>query len=164
MKIAYIEGKKNIIADYLSRHIKDHEEWSAIPFNSLELTELLYNTNDLIALQREDGELSKLFAYMEGGNDNKDIIDVKYRRFLDRFQIEEGLLKFNHRGDLCTVIPEKLRSEVLEFCHNDWSAGHYGSFKTHKRILQRLFWWPKLFDDVENFIKDCKTCQTIKKG
>ena len=61
VKIAYNEGKKNIIADYLSRNIKDREEWSATPFNSLELTELLYSTNDLIALQREDSELSKLF-------------------------------------------------------------------------------------------------------
>ena len=90
VKIAYIEGRENIIADYLSRHIKDREEWSAIPFNSLELTELLCSINDLIALQREDGELSKLFDYMEGRNHNKDIIDVKYRRFWIVFKLRQG--------------------------------------------------------------------------
>ena len=71
-----------------------------------------------------------------------------------RFLLSENLSSLPSyllHGDLCTVIPEKLQSEVLEFCHNDWSAGHYGSFKTHKRILLRLFWWPKLFEDVDGY-------------
>ena len=163
VKIAYIEGKSNIVADFLSRNIRDQNKWSAISFDSLELAELLYNTADMIAFQREDDQLSSIFNYLEGKVVDKDLIDRKFQKHLHHILIEDGLLKYNNRGDLCIIVTEKLRAEIYEFCHSDWSSGHYGAFKTHKCVLNRLFWWPKLFEDVETYIKNCISCQTIKK-
>ena len=164
VKIAYIEGKSDIVADFFSRNIRDQNKWSAISFDSLELAELLYNTVDMIAFQREDDQLSSIFNYLKGTVVDKDLIDRKFQKHLHHILIEDGLLKYNNRGDLCIIVPEKLRAEILEFCHSDWSSGHHGSFKTHKCVLNQLFWWPKLFEDVETYMKNCRSCQTIKKG
>ena len=37
------------------------------------------------------------------------------------------------------IVPQNLRQEVLRYSHFDWSSGHFGIFKTHRRVLER-FW------------------------
>ena len=59
------------------------------------------------------------------------------------------------------VIPEKLRSEILDYCHR--KLGHMGIEKTYWLIM-RNYYWPKLFDDVVDHVKKCVTCQVQSRG
>ncbi|KAL2099381.1 hypothetical protein ACEWY4_005861 [Coilia grayii] len=42
-------------------------------------------------------------------------------------------------------------------------AGHQGVFKTYKR-LQEVAFWPRMWSDVKEFVRNCTTCQTIKNN
>ena len=71
------------------------------------------------------------------------------------------MLKHRHHGSVCTVVPSKLRREILDLAHSKWFSGHLGIFKTHRRILE-LFWWPGLYEDIVNFISNCEICIAVK--
>ena len=59
------------------------------------------------------------------------------------------------------VIPEKLRSEVLDQYHR--KLGHMGIEKTYGLIM-RKYYWLKLFDDVVDHVKKCVMCQVQSRG
>ena len=59
------------------------------------------------------------------------------------------------------VIPEKLRSEVLDQCHR--KLGHMGIEKTYGLIMGN-YYWPKLFNDVVDHVKKCVMCQVQSRG
>ena len=59
------------------------------------------------------------------------------------------------------VCPSELRSEILDSSHSQWYSGHFGIFKTHKRVLAS-FWWPDLYSDIVDFITRCEVCISVK--
>ena len=160
VKIRYVKGKDNVVADYLSRNIKCDSPWSVISCNSIELSQQLYTNLELSTLQRQDEDLSKLFAYLEQDETDRDLtcIPRDYRKFIHRILINDNLLVFNNHQNNVIIIPQGLRQEILRYSHCDWSSGHFGVFKTHRRVLER-FWWPKLHGDVKIYISKCELCQ-----
>ena len=58
--------------------------------------------------------------------------------------------------DMQVVIPEGLRSAVIEGCH-DGTEGHSSVLKTYQKVRDR-FYWPGMFLDVQNFVKYCPMC------
>ena len=52
------------------------------------------------------------------------------------------------------VLPQACRPTVLALAHTIPLAGHLGSDKITRRVLQR-FYWPTLFRDVANYCKHC---------
>ena len=64
--------------------------------------------------------------------------------------VEEGLLLFQTR----LVIPEALQKDILERIHE----GHQGIVKC-RAFARSCVWWPKLSQQIESLIKDCKTCE-----
>lgn len=71
---------------------------------------------------------------------------------------EEGLLR--HR-DRLYVPTRALRTLVLEQCHDNPAAGHFGFFKT-LHLVTRTFWWPRVRDDVHAYVTSCETCRRAK--
>ena len=61
------------------------------------------------------------------------------------------------------VVPDydNLRTDLIAECHDTPYAGHVGRDKTI-RLMQRLFWWPKLTSDVARYVKYCPSCQMVK--
>ncbi|KAF8663356.1 hypothetical protein AX14_006995, partial [Amanita brunnescens Koide BX004] len=55
----------------------------------------------------------------------------------------------------------KLREWAVGHGHHHMMAGHPGVAKTLE-LITREFWWPNMKKDVENYIKGCHTCQTVK--
>ncbi|KAK9395596.1 hypothetical protein NXF25_018957, partial [Crotalus adamanteus] len=58
-------------------------------------------------------------------------------------------------------LPETLRVQALQRSHDIKQAGHFGYLKT-LHLIQWQFWWPGLKKDVENYVKSCATCETMK--
>lgn len=56
---------------------------------------------------------------------------------------------------------EEERLRVLEESHDSEQAAHLGVDKTHKRVLNNYF-WPGLFLDVVNYVRNCVICQRVK--
>lgn len=60
-------------------------------------------------------------------------------------------------------VPDRpgLKWRVIEHCHDDPSAGHYGVAKT-KDLVSRKYYWSSRAADVEQYIKYCDRCQRHK--
>ena len=77
---------------------------------------------------------------------------------LDRFRFEGGLL---YRDHLLYVPEGRCQTQVLEKCHDDPLAGHFGVTKTLE-LISRGYWWPQPWKFVKEFIKACDTCARSK--
>lgn len=71
--------------------------------------------------------------------------------------------KFGFNNDFVwrEVVPSEKRLDVLKECHSSDTTIHSGIFKTYKRLSLRYF-WPKMYNDVVNFVKQCDTCHAYK--
>jgi len=58
-------------------------------------------------------------------------------------------------------VPTDKREQILRENHNAPTAGHLGITKTIAR-LARLYYWPGMFRDAANHVKNCETCISYK--
>lgn len=61
------------------------------------------------------------------------------------------------------VIPKKDRRDIIISAHVPPTAGHTGVFKTFSRIAEK-YYWPKMRNDVANFVRQCNICSMHKAG
>jgi hypothetical protein len=71
--------------------------------------------------------------------------------------IKGNLLQF---GD-SLYVPEGARIEVMQHCHDDPLAGHYGFARTLE-LVQREFWWPGIRQFVKDYVLTCQACARVK--
>ena len=60
------------------------------------------------------------------------------------------------------MVKGALDGSFKNYHENPWS-GHAGIFKTYKRLYEVVY-WPGMWTDVKNFLKNCVVCQSIKAG
>ena len=61
---------------------------------------------------------------------------------------------------LCVPKGEIRTTLILKF-HNPPSEGHFGAYRTYY-ALANGYYWPKMFKDVNKFVKTCMICQQTK--
>ena len=54
-----------------------------------------------------------------------------------------------------------LRTRILQECHDSPLSGHLGKDKTIEQIKRR-FYWPKMDDDILEYVRSCDACQRNK--
>ena len=59
------------------------------------------------------------------------------------------------------IVPQGLRTEVLQELHSGAVGGHLGEEKTLKKLKER-FYWPGHANDVKNWCRACPSCSTRK--
>ncbi|GFX50362.1 gypsy retrotransposon integrase-like protein 1 [Trichonephila clavipes] len=82
------------------------------------------------------------------------------------YSLEKELLVKNRENKLgnvvkLIVVPEELRNPIKSLCHEGTSA-HLGITKS-KDKLNRYFYWPNYYRDMERFVKTCDQCQRAGK-
>lgn len=77
-----------------------------------------------------------------------------------RFWVEDGLI-YAKGGRLYVPCTGGLRRELLKETHDSLWAGHPGAERTHA-LLARSYFWPKMEEDVELYVKTCVVCQQDK--
>lgn len=59
-------------------------------------------------------------------------------------------------------VPATSRKFLLHLAHDNLqSGGHLGINKTYRKLFN--FWWPKMYSDVEEYVKSCDVCQRFKE-
>nr|GFA88976.1 reverse transcriptase domain-containing protein [Tanacetum cinerariifolium] len=48
---------------------------------------------------------------------------------------------------------------ILVACHNRPTGGHHGANLTAKKIFDSGFFWPTIYKDAHEFVKNCDSCQ-----
>nr|GEV46166.1 hypothetical protein [Tanacetum cinerariifolium] len=49
--------------------------------------------------------------------------------------------------------------DILVACHNRPTGGHHGANLTAKKIFDAGFFWPTIYKDAHEFVKNCNSCQ-----
>jgi hypothetical protein len=77
----------------------------------------------------------------------------------DQFVLHDGLYWRAHQ----LVIPDYqgLRRKCLEASHDAPWAGHFDRDKTGALVIS-LYWWPKIQEDVADYVRSCPSCQRSK--
>lgn len=159
--ITHKSGRKHSDADCLSRAPVELPQADTNDDDDAFLGAL--QISDMASRQRRDPVLRKLFARLEGQ-------DAALPHFLTRhlstFCVRNDVLykknfKANSRSYLL-VVPDNLRDEIMQACHDDPTAGHLGYSRTLARIREK-YYWPHLPKTVHHYTKTCRECQRRKK-
>lgn len=81
-----------------------------------------------------------------------------------RYKIEDGLMYYRNNWTLpwrLCVSAESTKKKLIYDHHSTPIAGHPGADRTFGK-LARSFYWPKMFKDVQQFVKTCPECQLAK--
>ena len=65
-----------------------------------------------------------------------------------------------YRGNLLWI-PKGLVQHILKSEHDTKVAGHMGQDKTIE-LIRRNFWWPKMNEQIIDFVRSCPECQKNK--
>lgn len=156
--LEFAPGTSIHIADYLSRYFRDTDE----PEEDKTITEavLTINVSDdrKVEFQTEtdkDSVLRKIKMFCRNGWPNqkgKCDEDAKFfYRLRDELMVEDDIIFYKDR----IVVPASMKTKILGQLHES----HLGIVKTKKRAKELLY-WPGMYDDIENIVSKCFTCQS----
>ena len=69
------------------------------------------------------------------------------------------LFKVNTDGLIRRCVVGEEANSIMWHCHSSAYGGHHSGERTAAKVLQSGFWWPILFKDCQDFIKQCDKCQ-----
>nr|GFA94090.1 reverse transcriptase domain-containing protein [Tanacetum cinerariifolium] len=85
---------------------------------------------------------------------NKFFKDVKHYFWDDPF-----LFKICADQVIRQCIHGKEALDILKACHNGPTGGHHSANLTAKKIFDAGFFWPTIYKDAHEFVKNCDSCQ-----
>ncbi|GKA45423.1 putative mitochondrial protein [Tanacetum coccineum] len=141
LALVLVAGKENKKADALSRRPHSRELLTLIILFCVEVA-------DIKAGLQTDSFTSKLITKLQ--TDPSSVPD---------FLLVDQLLF--HHGRM--MIPEihNLKLKLLQEAHDTPIGGHGDFLKTYKRLSSR-YYWPKMKQDVREFVQQCIICQQQK--
>lgn len=113
---------------------------------------------DHAAIKKEtarDPCLSKVYLAVQSGNFSI-LKEDEHKPFINRsseLSTEFGVVMWGYRA----IIPTKLRQKVLKSIH----ASHFGIVKC-KSIARSFAWWPGIDKELEELIKSCEPCLSVR--
>ena len=134
-QIVHVDGKKNVVADALSRK----PQVSAV---TIVYHDQLDEMKDQYA---QDEDFERIFDRLTTGERE------------EHYALKDGFIMMH--GKLC--VTKGLRQKVMTESHAPPYSGHRGIDAT-VRALESFFYWPRLRRDAESFVRDCITCQKMK--
>ncbi|GKD11714.1 reverse transcriptase domain-containing protein [Tanacetum coccineum] len=155
------KGAENLAADHLSRLENPHQD----KLENKEITETFpLETLGSVALRVDSTPWFADFANYHAGNfivkgmssqqKNKFFKDVKHYFWDDPF-----LFKICADQMIRRCVHDKEALDILEACHNRPTGGHHGANLTAKKVFDAGFFWPSIYKDAHELVKNCDSCQ-----
>jgi transposase InsO family protein len=160
ISVVYKKGKDLYIADTLSRAYltettpplgeDEYEVMSVLPISTPRMEQLREVTADDPVLC----ELSRTIHHGWPDAVRDTHPDVRaFFTFREQLVVHEGVV---YKGDR-VVVPDKLRHEYISQIHR----GHLGAASSILRARDLLY-WPNMGQDIDNFVKQCAVCNSVK--
>ena len=130
-----------------------------------------HTKDELISMQKADPTIKEFLKFWESNTkptfmERKQLSHqcVTLLRQWDRITREQGLMyrivQDPKLGELKQfLLPDTLKEKVITSLHDD--MGHQGLERSLQLIRERCY-WPKMYSDVENWIKNCERCTLAK--
>ena len=147
---------------------KLNENPNLIICKSAQPTPQKFSNNDWIGEQNQDPDIGQFIQLLKGHKVEPESLtdDINImKRKKGRYIIRNGLLYkkcvSNNRetGYLQFVLPKLFRKQALEACHDE--IGHLVIERT-TNLLKDRFYWPRMEDDIEEYVKTCPRCLRFK--
>ncbi|WOH15435.1 hypothetical protein DCAR_0934976 [Daucus carota subsp. sativus] len=145
-EIVYKKGTENRVADALSR----------LPGE--------VNTGEISAIsQLKPGWTQEVLDSYCGDKSTQEITKgvVTGETAYAQYEYTQGLLRVN--GRIYVGNAGTLKKDLIKELHDEPIGGHSGQEATIKKLSQ-FFFWPKMKDEVIEYIKSCDLCQRLKTG
>lgn len=137
----YKRGVDNIVADALSRMP------SSSQFCALSVVQPIW-IQEVINSYTVDPQAQQLLAELAVHSPNS-----------QGYSLTQGIIRFQNK--IWIGSNAGLHTKLIQAFHASALGGHSGIAATYHRI-KKLFAWPGLKLDVENFVKQCQVCQQAK--
>ena len=173
----HIPGKKNTVADFLSRvrmqcitedkvlHISNRvASVITLPDISTEWNKkILQKDQSVHPLYGRLKYLIERDRLTEMDKTDKEQTERKLKCSINDLIIEDDLLciKRINSNKPIVIVPENRIKIALNICHSTLSAGHGGVKATLDR-LNKLCYWPGMNEDVKEYVRGCEVCQRFK--
>lgn len=148
--IRYVRGVSNTVADMLSRDVERETTRSSSgpAVNSIEVVPI-----DWAIEQQKDEQLIELKRALIEHRP----MSLKHSPYgkSSNFNVVDGVVRKNGR----VVVPRQNRDDQIKKQHEFY--GHEQTEKLYRR-LNRLFYWPAMYEEIRGFVKSCDTCQRTK--
>ncbi|GJX53001.1 reverse transcriptase domain-containing protein [Tanacetum coccineum] len=155
------KGAENLAADHLSRLENPHQD----KLENKEITKTFpLETLGSVALRVNSTPWFADFANYHAGNfivkgmssqqKNKFFKDVKHYFWDDPF-----LFKICADQVIRRCVHGKEALDILKACHNGPTRGHHGANSTTKKVFDAGFFWPTIYKDAHELVKNCDSCQ-----
>nr|GEW20816.1 reverse transcriptase domain-containing protein [Tanacetum cinerariifolium] len=165
-KVIDTKGAKNLVADHLSRLENPHQNVldpkeinESFPLETLNLVSTHgntstswfadfanYHTGNFVVKGRSSQQKSKFFK------------DVKHylwdNPFLFKNCADQVIRKCVHGQEAI---------DILKACHYGPTGGHHGPNYTTKKVFDSGFYWPTIYRDAQDLVKNYDVCQSQGK-
>ncbi|CAJ2668382.1 unnamed protein product [Trifolium pratense] len=150
------KGVENVVADHLSRlanpEITKNEKSIVAEFPD---EQLLIVTERPWFADMANFKAGNLVPDDYSWQQRKKIFqDAKFYLWDDPY-----LFKVGPDGLIRRCVAGEEAKSIMWHCHSSAYGGHHGGERTAAKILQCGFWWPTMFKDCVEFVKNCDKCQ-----
>jgi len=139
--ITYKKGITNAAADALSRCATTE------PLCAISETTPVW-MDRLVAGYQDDPQATQLLQQLVLSNvTSKD------------YSLQNGVIRY--KGRIWVGNNKVAQQHIMQAMHSSGIGGHFGIHVTYSRIKQ-LFAWPKMKQDIQDYVKSCSICQQAK--
>nr|GEU94136.1 reverse transcriptase domain-containing protein [Tanacetum cinerariifolium] len=156
------KGAKNLAADHLSRLENPYENVldpkkinENFPLETLSMVTFCGDSGASCFADFANYHASNfLVKGMSTQQKNKFFKDVKHYFWDDPF-----LFKICANQVIWRCVHGKEALDILEACHNGPTGGHHGANLTSKKVFDAGFFWPTIYKDAHELVKNYGSCQ-----
>ncbi|GJW36685.1 reverse transcriptase domain-containing protein [Tanacetum coccineum] len=156
------KGAENLAADHLSRLENPHQS----ELEKKEITETFpLETLGMVTFCGDDNApwFANFANYHAGNFVIKGMSSQQKRKFFKDvkhyFWDDPFLFKICADQVIRRCVHGKEALDILEACHNGPTGGHHGANLTAKKVFDAGFFWPTIYKDAHELVKNCDSCQ-----
>ncbi|GJZ81718.1 reverse transcriptase domain-containing protein [Tanacetum coccineum] len=155
-KVIDTKGAENYAADHLSRLEIDPKEINEnFPLETLNMVTSRGNPSTPWFADYANYHAGNFIVKgMSTQQKNKFFKDVKHYFWDDPFLFKTCADQVIRR---CVSGQEAV--DILTACHSGPTGGHYGANYTAKKVFDSGFYWPTIYKDAHELVKNCDSCQ-----